>query len=127
MRYYLVVAKCGHVGKGKYIEVEFPIYANDKSTASQLCLKKGKVKKHLKNAISSVCEVSYDIYLNKLNEFKSNLFVKAHTKKEIVDYIETAQILDSSKKKHKKTFDSRKERIMYVLKRNKIMEDLMYA
>ncbi len=127
MKYYLVIAKCGHVGKGKYVEVEFPVYAIDKHSASQMCLRKGKVKKHLKNAISSIYEITYEEYLKRLDVYKENQFVKAHTKKEIVDYIESAQKLESDRKGYKNSFKSRSERVLYLLKRNKIMEDLIYA
>lgn len=43
--FYLVTAKCGHVGKGKYYEVDFPVYANDRCEAAQYVLKRSKVKK----------------------------------------------------------------------------------
>ena len=48
MKYFLVTAKCGHVGNGKYLEIEFPIIARTKKDAAQICLRKPKVKKHLK-------------------------------------------------------------------------------
>ena len=62
MRYYIVVAKCGHVGKGKYIDVSFPVVANTGKEAANLILCRSKVKKQLKNAITNVFEVSEDIY-----------------------------------------------------------------
>ncbi|MBE6138052.1 MAG: hypothetical protein E7176_06625 [Erysipelotrichaceae bacterium] len=127
MNYYLVIAKCGHVGKGRYVEVEFPVYAEDKKSAAQMVLKRGKVKKQLKNAITTVYEISYNEYIVKSNEFDDNTFVRAHTKKEILDYIESAEQLISLKKHYKKSFNSREERIMFLFKKNKIMEDLIYA
>lgn len=127
MNYYLVIAKCGHVGKGRYVEVEFPVYAEDKKSAAQMVLKRGKVKKQLKNAITNVYEISYDEYLAKTNEFNDNTFVRAHTKREITDYIESAEHLISLKRHYKKSFNSREERIMFLFKKNKIMEDLIYA
>ena len=45
MNYYKVLAKCGHVGKGKYTEVAFPIYSESASEAAQYVLKLPKVKK----------------------------------------------------------------------------------
>jgi len=127
MNYYLVIAKCGHVGKGRYVEVEFPVYAEDKKSAAQMVWKRGKVKKQLKNAITTVYEISYNEYIVKSNEFDDNTFVRAHTKKEILDYIESAEQLISLKKHYKKSFNSREERIMFLFKKNKIMEDLIYA
>lgn len=126
MKYYLVVAKCGHVGNGKYFEVEFPIYAESKSEAAQNCLKRGKVKKHLKNAITSVCEITYEYYQELKNQFSNNKFVHAHTKGEISEFIEEAVELERHQS-WKKSFANRAERITYLLKKNKIKEDYQYA
>ena len=126
MNYYLVTAKCGHVGKGRYVEVDFPIYAETKSDAAQMCLRRGKVKKHLKNAISCVYEISLDEYKEKMNVFKDDGYVRAHTKKEIVDYIEDAQYLNHQRKK-KQSFADRYERIAFLMKKNKIKEEHFYA
>lgn len=126
MKYYLVVAKCGHVGNGKYLEVEFPIYAESKSDAAQKCLRRGKVKKHLKNAISCVCEITYEQYQESRIEFKENKYLHAHTKSEISNYIEDAMQLERNQS-WKKSFKNRAERISYLLKKNKIKEDYQYA
>lgn len=126
MKYYIVVAKCGHVGNGKYLEVEFPIYARSKSEAAQNCLKRGKVKKHLKNAITSVCEITYEYYQELKNQFSNNKFVHAHTKGEISEFIDKAVKLERHSS-WKKNFANRAERIAYLLKKNKIKEDYQYA
>lgn len=126
MKYYLVVAKCGHVGKGKYLEVEFPIYAESKSDAAQKCLKRGKVKKHLKNAITSVSEITYEQFKESRSQFEENTFVHAHTKGEIIDYIEIAVNLE---RRHtwKRSFENRVERVTFLLKKNKIKENYQYV
>ena len=126
MKYYLVTAKCGHVGKGKYIEVDFPIYARTKSEAAQKCLKKKKVKKQLKNAISWVRGITLEEYEQKLISFKNNKYIKAHTKKEIIEYLGIAKFLDY-KVYGKSSFNNREERIKYILKKNKIREVCKYA
>ena len=126
MKYYLVTAKCGHVGNGKYLEINFPIYAESKSDAAQKCLKRGKVKKHLKNAISFVQEISFEEFQEELIQFRNNGFVKAHTKNEVIEYLDDVQELEH-KRSWKKSFNDRKERILYMMKKNKIMEDCIYA
>ncbi len=126
MKYYFVTAKCGHVGKGKYYEVDFPIKAESKSEAAQYCLTKPKVKKHLSNAISNVVEISYEKYIKKAIENKNNLFIKAHTKKELSDYFEIAERLTSNNISKKQSFGSRKERIYYMMKKYKIQERYCY-
>lgn len=120
--FYLVTAKCGHVGKGKYYEVDFPVYANDRCEAAQYVLKRSKVKKHLKNAISNVCDISQDEYLQYLEDEKYIKFISAHTKKELLEYRNDAKTLVNSKSEYKKSFNTRAERVLYTLKKQKLME-----
>lgn len=126
MKYYLVKAKCGHVGKGKYLEVDFPIRAETMSDAAQMCLQRPKVKRHLKNAISSVCEIPYDDYLEMMNTFLDNSYVRSHTKKEVLPWLDQVQSLDFGKKR-KRSFTDRAERINYIMKKNKLKEDYGYV
>ena len=125
MKYFLVTAKCGHVGRGKYLEIEFPIFAESKSAAAQMCLKRPKVKKHLKNAISSVCEIDEDSYNSKLINFRNNTYVRAYTKKEIGEWFDYVQELNLGPPK-KRSFSDRKERINYLKKKNKYREEYLY-
>ena len=62
MKYYLVKAMCGHVGKGMYVEKSFPIIASTGREAAQTCKAIPRVKHDNKRAILSVCEVTYDEY-----------------------------------------------------------------
>lgn len=126
MNYYLVTAKCGHVGRGKYIEVDFPLCAESKSEAAQKCLKRGKVKKQLKNAISSVFEISYDQFVLEIEKYKANEYIKSHCKKEIILFINESKQMES-KKSWKKSFENRGERILFKMRKNKIEERLLYA
>ena len=75
MCYYFVIAKCGHVGKGKYIDVIFPIMAETKKEASQMVLLKPKVKKQLSNAISSIFEVSKEEFDKQININKEDIYI----------------------------------------------------
>ncbi len=122
INYYLVYAKCGHVGKGNYLEVAFPVYAKTAHNAAQIVLKRPKVKKHLKNAITSVEEINYDDYLNELESFKNNDYIKAHSKKDLMICELDVNHLESSFKQYKKSFSSRIERVNYILKKNRIKE-----
>ena len=126
MKYFLVTAKCGHVGRGKYIEIEFPIFAESKSAAAQMCLKRPKVKKHLKNAITSVCEIDEDSFKRKLIDFRNNTYIRAHTKKEITEWFDYAQELNLGHRT-KRSFSNRKERIDYLKKKNTLKEEYLYV
>lgn len=62
MRYFKVIAKCGHVGKGHYIPKEFYVMANDKKEAAARVRWFPRVKHHWKNAIEEVCEIQKNEY-----------------------------------------------------------------
>lgn len=58
MRYYIVTAKCGHVGKGRYIPIPFAIRARSAAEAASIARGMPRVKHHHKDAILSVEEVT---------------------------------------------------------------------
>lgn len=60
MRYYMVTAKCGHVGKGYYIPITFPVRAESAAEAAAATRDYPRVKHNHKDAILSVREA--DIY-----------------------------------------------------------------
>ena len=72
--YYIVQAKCGHVGKGKYIPIDFPIKAKNARLAAFYARKKPGVKHNHSNAILSVREVSFKEFLSHLKKFKEDLY-----------------------------------------------------
>ena len=71
MRYFMVTAKCGHVGKDFYIPIDFPIRADSAKEAAAAARSLPRVKHHHKDAILSVTEVSYADYedLRYVNSF----------------------------------------------------------
>lgn len=62
MRYWKVDAKCGHVGKSKYIIKTFHIQAASGSEAAKIVRWKPRVKHHDKAAIRNVCEITKEEY-----------------------------------------------------------------
>lgn len=111
-KYYIVIAKCGHVGKGKYVEVEFPVMAESKSEASKRILKAPKVKKQLKNAITCVFEVLEEEYYIAKIRYDNNEYVHSHYKREYnYDCLQIKEL--ELGKKFSSSFNSRAERIKY--------------
>ena len=123
-KYYIVIAKCGHVGKGKYVEIKFPTIAMNMSDAAQQVLKAGKVKKHLKNAITDVYEVSKDEYLIYREEFNNNTYIHSHYKNEVSLESLDIKFLDF-KEKYKSSFNSRTERVKYYLNKIKNKSEVL--
>ena len=62
MNYYIVQARCGHLGHGRYIPISFPVRANDGEEAASLTKGFPRVKKNRKDSILSVTEVGYLAY-----------------------------------------------------------------
>lgn len=123
MCYYFVIAKCGHVGKGKYIDVIFPIMAETKKEASQMVLLKPKVKKQLSNAISSVFEVSKEEFDEQMNINKEDIYIHSHCKQEIKEILNSDKIQILPKKKQYKNsfeFNSKIDKVIYYNKKEKI-------
>ena len=125
MNYYKVIAKCGHVGKGKYTEVAFPIYSESASEAAQYVLKLPKVKKQLKDAITSVKRISYEEYKELIEDKRNNKYYRTHTKRELMSIIDELLIENNNKryKEYKKSFEDRKERVSYILRKTKIIRE----
>lgn len=62
-KYFAVDAKCGHVGKNKYVIKTFPVYASNRRDAAKLVRNFPRVKHHHKDAILNVSTISLDKYL----------------------------------------------------------------
>ena len=128
MKYYNVIAKCGHVGHGKYVDVNFAVIASSKSEAAQKVLSWRKVKKQLKNAITYVEEISFDDYKQLLENNKNNQYLRAHTKIEIINLDLNIQELGFEKHyKSSEEFESRMERISYKMKKQLYRGDYDYG
>ncbi len=121
MMYFRVVAKCGHVGKGKYIEVSYPIYAENGREAAKIVMNYTKVKKHLKNAISGVYEITYEEYEKIRLKNKCDKYLRAHCSQEINLLDLDIKDLDKKNYKSQNEFESRKDRIAYILKKERII------
>lgn len=61
-KYFKVIAKCGHVGKGNYVPVAFAVKAESRSAASQKVMGYHRVKKQLNDAIISCEEIDKHSY-----------------------------------------------------------------
>lgn len=74
MKYYKVKAKCGHVGRGKYILMDFFVKAENGKDAAAIVRKKPRVKHDWKDAIESVDEIGEEEYLNGKVQMQNELY-----------------------------------------------------
>ena len=87
MRYYEVTAKCGHVGKGYYIPIRFPVRAETASEAAVVTRAMPRVKHDHKDAILSVREVNIFEYddLRQVNHYDPYLLCKSR-REQMMEY-----------------------------------------
>ena len=98
MNYYLVTAKCGHVGKNHYIEITFPVMAETGRDAARIARQFPRVKHHHWDAIKDCQRVSKRLYdmQKKINDNDPYLRIKSkHEQNEIKDLIESRMMIDN--------------------------------
>lgn len=82
IKYFKVVAKCGHVKKMNYVLKTFAIAAETASSASQYAKKLPRVKKHMKSCIESCDEIDYIEYMKIKKQNALDGYFKSHTHRE---------------------------------------------
>lgn len=82
MAFYIVQAACGHVGKGQYLAIDFPIKADSTKEACTICRQFPRVKHDNKNAIIKIREVTKSEYMQQILLNNQNPFLKAKNKRE---------------------------------------------
>ncbi len=76
-RYYEVTAKCGHVGRGKYTEVDFYVKAINGSEAASKVRLFPRVKRDHPRAISRVRQITASEFMEGRNRNNQNPYLQA--------------------------------------------------
>ena len=124
IKYYAVTAKCGHVGKGKYIEVTFAIEATSGKEAAKIGRMMPRVKRDHPQAIISVERINLEEYIELANSNAENPYLQCKNKQEqnaacpelYKEVKELYQIIDYSEK--------REARLTYLFKKRKLFDDM---
>ncbi len=74
-KYYVVQAKCGHVGRGKYVIKDFPVRAYSREEAANIVRQRPRVKHDYKDAILYVEEITDEEYNIVLNDYINDPFI----------------------------------------------------
>ncbi len=82
MRFYEVVAKCGHVGRQNYYEGHIFVRAVDKKHAARIVKRFPRVKKDHEDAILNIYEVDEPEYLKGVEEMNNNPYFNCVSKHE---------------------------------------------
>lgn len=78
-KFYIVEAKCGHVGRNNYIVKSFATKTTSPSEAAQKARQFGRVKHHWKDAIVSVRECTEEEYLAQVAANSSDPYFAARS------------------------------------------------
>ena len=107
LRYYLVVAKHGHVGSHKFFRKTIPIgYARSKEHARNIAKNKEGVKKNadldLSYIIESVTEVSKEMFLEYYSQWKSDPYYSCTSIQEVKQVVDPSEIKTIPPRKKRK-------------------------
>ena len=82
MKYYVVSAKCGHVGRYNYIIKKFYVKAECGEDAAKIVRDKPRVKHTRKDAIQSVDELTEEQYLQGIKEMNEDMYFQVQSKQQ---------------------------------------------
>ena len=122
-KYFMVIAKCGHVGKRNYVPIKFAVVAVDGKEAAKVVRQFPRVKHDHKDAILSVKCISFEEFLEIKEMNDKDPYLKCHSKKEqkaidMEDRIEK----DPHYQSNKVNKQARRDRVDYKLRKYRIME-----
>ncbi|MDX9691472.1 MAG: leucine-rich repeat domain-containing protein [Acholeplasmataceae bacterium] len=123
--YYIVKAKCGHVGRQHYIPICFPVRATCKKEAASIILQKSRVKRNHKDAILDVRKVNQHDYLEQVEINAGDMYLNVksrHDQDRIMTDIEGRLVVDPHYmiKKDKRIIPTHKRDVSSDYKRKKI-------
>lgn len=88
MNFYLVTAKCGHVGRDFYMPIVFPVRAESGREAANLARQFPRVKHNHRDAILECQKVEEKVYRKQIAINNEDPFLKVGSKQEQNLYIE---------------------------------------
>ena len=117
-RYFKVNAKCGHVGKGKYISIDFAVVASSAKEAAARARFFGRVKHHYKDAINFVEEIDSNEFNELVNKIANDPYITCDNiqqQRRIENFYERISSYDFE--------DEKRDRcVEYKIKKQKILE-----
>ena len=81
-KYYAVTTKCGHVRRSRYVEVTFAIAAESGKKAAKIGRYMPRVKHDNPMAIINVVKISYEEYLELLENNSNNPYLRCSSRQE---------------------------------------------
>ena len=124
-KYFMVIAKCGHVGKKNYIPIKFAVIAESGKEAAKKTRGYSRVKHNHKDAILDVKEVSYEEFLEIKEMNNNDPYLKCHSKQEQnkINGLEERMEIDNHSIKEEIDKDARKARVSHKLRKYALLEE----
>ena len=123
-KYYMVIAKCGHVGRKNYIPIKFAVVAESGKEAAKKVRQFPRVKHDHKDAILDARCITLEEFLE-IKEINNNdPYLKCHSRQEqkLIDNLEERLEDDLHNQKVRYDKQARLDRIAYKIKKTKILE-----
>jgi len=126
-KYFMVIAKCGHVGKKNYIPIKFAVVAESGKEAAKKARGYSRVKHNHKDAILDVKEISYEEFLEIKEKNNNDPYLKCHSKQEQnkIDSLDERLEIDNHNVKKEVDKEARKARVSHKLKKYAILEEYL--
>ena len=123
MNYYAVKTMAGHVGKGKYYEVTFPVYAENGREAAEKARWIPRVKHHNKYCILEVKKITIEEY-NELVEYnKKNPYLLCSSNQELRRVMpDIGKDIKNNKSYKNYSIKRKKENLEYRLKKSELID-----
>ena len=125
-KYYIVIAKCGHVGRRKYVPVNFAIKAESGKEAARLARQIPRVKHDHKDAILSVRDVDVEEYIEMLDMNNNDPYLQCRSRHEqnLIPNLNERIVTDKHSVQKKWDKKSRRARVEYKLRKYRAIEKL---
>ena len=124
-KYFMVIAKCGHVGRKNYIPIKFAVVAESGKEAAKQVRQFPRVKHSHKDAILDVRCITLEEFLEIKEINAKEPYLKCHSKQEQHLLANLAERMVADLHNVKQAFDkqARKDRVAYKLRKFKILEE----
>ena len=124
-KYFMVIAKCGHVGKKHYIPVKFAVIAESGKEAAKKVREFPRVKHNHKDAILDVKCVTLEEFLEIKEMNNNDPYLVCHSKHEQnqINNLLERMVIDLHNVKKVIDKQIRKDRVAHKLRKYKMLED----
>lgn len=124
-KYFMVIAKCGHVGRKNYIPVKFAVVAESGKEAAKKVRQFPRVKHDHKDAILDVRCITLEEFLEIKDINDNDPYLKCHSRQEqnLIINLEERMVADLHNVKQAFDKQARKDRVAYKLRKFKILEE----